>query len=143
MKKMMLLVPVLLAVLLMAGRCAAPKGDGGIKFYDKAWQDVMAKAKAEHKLIFMDIYATWCGPCKMLKRETFSDAGVAKYFNEHFVNVSYDGEKGDGLMLARKFDIQGYPSLFILDEQGNMIKMVMGYHTPDDLISFAKSAVKK
>ncbi len=142
MKKSIVLVPVLLAVLLIAGRCAAPKGDG-IKFYDKSWQEVLAKAKAEHKPIFMDIYATWCGPCKMLKRETFTDKEVARYFNEHFVNVSYDGETGDGLMLARKFGIEAYPSLFILDEQGNMVKMAVGYHTPEDLIGFAKSAVKK
>ena len=141
MKKQIVLLPVLLIVLFAVARCAPPKGDG-IRFYDKSWQEVLNKARAEHKPIFLDIYASWCGPCKMLKRETFPDKDAGEYFNAHFVNTSFDGEVGDGIMLASKFNIEGYPALFVLDENGKVIKTSMGFLNADELIQFGKHALK-
>lgn len=138
MKKLFLLIPVLLVVVMVAARCAPPEG---IQFYDKSWQEVLKKAKAEHKPIFLDIYASWCGPCKMLKRETFPDKEAALYFNAHFVSTSFDGEKGDGVMLARKYKIEGYPALFILDESGEVLNSTLGFMSADELVQFGKHAM--
>ena len=139
MKKSLFLVPVLIT-LFFAAKCAPPRVDG-IAFYDKTWQEVLIKAKKEHKPIFLDIYATWCGPCKKLRRETFPDESAATYFNAHFVSTSFDGEQGDGVMLSRKFNIQGYPALFILDENGNIIKTSLGFLSPEELIQFGRHAL--
>ena len=78
----------------------------------------------------------------MLKRKTFTDAGVVTYFNAHFVDASFDGEAGDGIMLANKFQIQGYPALFILDEDGKVVATTMGYQSPVQLLQFAREAGK-
>jgi thioredoxin 1 len=115
----------------------------GIQFHKGSWNEALAKAKAENKLIFLDIYATWCGPCKQLKSRTFSNAEVGKYFNERFINVALDGEKDDGYKLANDFSIRGFPSLFFIDAKGKIIKRTTGFHTSDDLIKFAQSVSKR
>lgn len=142
MKKTFLLFPLAIMFLFFVARCDA-KNDDGIKFQEDNWKQVLSKAKSEHKLIFLDIYASWCGPCKMLKRQTFTDKTAADYFNTTFVNASFDGEKGDGPMLAEKYKISAYPSLFILDENGNVVKSTVGFIPASELINFGKSAQKK
>lgn len=115
----------------------------GIRFIEQDWSKALQQAKTEKKLVFLDIYATWCGPCKMLKKHTFSDEVAAKFFNENFINVSVDGEKGVGPELAQKFAIQGYPSLIVTDASGNIVLQTAGYVDANYLISFAKEALKR
>jgi thioredoxin 1 len=115
----------------------------GIRFIEEDWNKALEQAKTEKKLVFVDIYATWCGPCKMLKKNTFSDEAAAKFFNENFINVSVDGEKGVGPELAEKFAIQGYPSLIVTDANGNIVLQTAGYVNASYLISFAKEAIKR
>ncbi|HHG84150.1 MAG TPA: DUF255 domain-containing protein, partial [Bacteroidetes bacterium] len=57
----------------------------GIKFFHGTFAQAKAKAKKENKLIFMDAYTSWCGPCKWMAANTFTDASVGAYFNQHFV----------------------------------------------------------
>lgn len=115
----------------------------GIQFHRGNWTEALEKAKKENKLIFLDIYATWCGPCKRLKAKTFSDKIAAKFFNEHFINVSLDGETGEGAILAGKYNLTGYPSLFIIDAGGKLVTQTMGYQSPEELIGFGKSIFKQ
>lgn len=112
----------------------------GIKFFEGTWREAINKAQQEHKPIFLDIYATWCGPCKMLKKKTFSNKEVGSYFNAKYINLSVNGETGEGEMLANRFRITGYPTLIILDENGNVVTTSVGYLPPDDLLAFAQQA---
>ena len=79
------------------------------------------------------------GPCKKLKNFVFTDINVGAYFNSHFINLAVDMEKGEGLELARKFNVQAYPTLFFINPKGDIIKTVIGYQTADQLIQQAKS----
>jgi len=140
---------IIIAVLAFAGLMAFrhfsdPKiAEGGIQFFQGTWNEALAKSKLENKPIFLDISASWCGPCKKLKRNTFSDKAVGTYFNEQFINVAVDGEIGEGKDLARQLAIRGYPSLFVMDSNGKTLVNTAGYHDPKELLEFGESGLKK
>lgn len=147
------LIYIVAAVALMMGvsffantKSAAvpPKNtEAGISFIEQDWDKALKQAKAQNKLVFLDIYATWCGPCKMLKKNTFTDKKVGDFFNNNFVNVSVDGEKGVGPQLAQKYGITAYPSLIVTNADGKPVLYTMGYIDPATLLSFADAALKK
>ncbi len=114
----------------------------GIQFFEGTWDEALATAKKENKLIFLDVYATWCGPCKVLKSKTFPDPTVGKFFNENFINVSLDGEKGDGIKVARQLNVNAYPSLYILNDKGEPIVYFAGILNPEDLIQLGKAGIE-
>lgn len=117
------------------------EGDKGIQFFQGTWEQALQKAKDENKIIFLDIYATWCGPCKLLDRRTFSDLSVGTYYNAHFINISLNGEEGEGAVLAGKYAIRGYPTLLFLDKRGSLIWQDAGYRGPKDFIETGKAAL--
>jgi len=114
----------------------------GIQFFRGNWEAAKALAAKENKIIFLDIYASWCGPCKALKRNTFSDSEVGTFYNKHFINVALDGEAGEGSDLAQKYRIKGYPTLLFMDSNGQLIKKAAGYHNPKAFLSLGKKTLK-
>ena len=115
---------------------------GGIQFHKGTWAEALDLAKKDNKLIFLDVYASWCGPCKQLKKRTFSNAKVGAYFNEHFINVSLDGEEGEGVTISSKYNVTSYPSLYLINGDGKIVKEDGGYMNASEIISFGKSVSK-
>ena len=115
----------------------------GISFHQGTWDEALQMASEEGKPIFLDISASWCGPCKRLKANTFTDPEVEKLFNTGFINVLVDGEKGEGIHLVRKYRIRGYPSLIFVDSDGKLIAQTAGYHTPEQLIEIGKQVLSR
>lgn len=122
---------------------AGKNADKGIVFVSGSWAQILKKAKAENKIIFFDAYTTWCGPCKLLQKNVFTRADVAEVYNKNFINVKVDMEKGEGPMLAEKYPLEGYPTLFFIDGSGNVVKEVIGYQNPETLIRIGKNLAKK
>lgn len=114
-----------------------------ITFIENDWNTAVKKASAQKKYIFVDCYATWCGPCKMLKMRTFTNNRVADYFNKNFINVSMDMEAGQGPALAQQWKIQAYPTLIIFDQNAKPVLGTMGFMKPDDLMAFAEQALSQ
>ncbi len=115
----------------------------GIIFFTGTWKEAVAKAQQENKPIFMDIYATWCGPCRQLKKKTFPNKEVADFYNTHFINISLDGEKGEGVQLAAALHISAYPTLFYFDKNGKPVTYSLGFQQPRELIETGKAALEK
>lgn len=113
---------------------------GGIEFSNKSWSFVLKQAKKENKLIFIDCYTSWCGPCKRLAREIFPQKSVGDYFNKNFVNLKINMEKGIGLKLKKKFKVKVFPTLLFVDHNQNVIHSGTGFLKAENLIALAKEA---
>ncbi len=112
--------------------------EAGIQFLEPSWIKVLEEAKKQNKLIFLDAYTTWCGPCKMLKNKTFTDEKAGKFFNANYINAAFDMEKGDGLKLAEKYNVTSYPTLLILDQTGKVVTYSIGFINAKELIRFGE-----
>ena len=103
-----------------------------------SWKEVQAKAKAEHKYIFMDCLTTWCGPCKYMSANIFPKKEVGDFYNAKFINVKVqlDSTAGDaeeikkwyqdGHDIAAKYEVRAYPTYLIFDPNGNIVHRFVG-----------------
>lgn len=112
-----------------------------IVFKDADWKSQLATAKKENKLIFLDAYTSWCGPCKMMAKDVFTKNNVADLFNATFHNVKYDMEKGEGPALRSKFEINGYPTYLFITGDGEVVHKIVGSMSASEFIEEAKKAL--
>ncbi|GAB3518754.1 thioredoxin family protein [Emticicia fontis] len=110
--------------------CIAFSGYGhdtkGIRFTEGTWEQILSEAKAQQKLIFVDIYTTWCGPCKAMENNVFTNAEVADKFNTSFINYKIDAEKGEGITLKKKYTITGFPTYLFVNHEGELVYKTIG-----------------
>jgi len=114
----------------------------GIEFFKGSWKEALAAAKSQNKLIFMDAYASWCGPCKWMAANSFTDKAVGDFFNKNFINVKMDMEKGEGPGLASTYKVGAYPTLFFIDGSGKLVKTSVGALDAAALLSLGKDVKK-
>jgi thiol-disulfide isomerase/thioredoxin len=116
-------------------------GFAQIKFESATLTEIKAKAKKENKLIFIDCYTTWCGPCKWLAKNVFTNDTVAQFYNANFINASFDMEKGEGLEMAKQYSINLYPSLLFIDANGEIVHRGAGARPAPQIIQLGKDAL--
>lgn len=123
--------------------------------------EALAKQKQEPRKIMMDVYTTWCGPCKLMDKNTFSNPDVIAFINENFYPVKFNGEgteeiNYDGFkytnpnyqpgrkgrnathFFADALSLSGYPSIAFFEDDGKYIQSVPGYRTPQQLEIYLK-----
>ncbi len=109
--------------------------------HDTPWEEVVAKAKKEKKVIFIDAYTTWCGPCKRMSRTVFTDERAGSFFNKNFINVKYDMEKPEGRKFGSKYPVSGYPTLYFIDYTEDIVLKEMGAKPVPAFVELGKKAL--
>lgn len=104
-------------------------------FRNLTFDEAVKTAKAEKKLVFIDFYTSWCGPCKLMAKQTFPQQAVGKFMNSHFVNIQLDAEKGEGITLAKHFGVKAYPTFVVTDTQRNEVARSVGYKEPNAFVT--------
>ncbi len=102
-------------------------------------EQASAKAKAENKLIFVDCFTQWCGPCKKMSREVFPQEMVGAYMNPKFINLKIDMESDYGTPLAKKLQISAYPTFVIFNADAKEIGRFVG---GSDAVKFIENVGK-
>jgi thiol-disulfide isomerase/thioredoxin len=113
----------------------------GIKFTEGSLADLMKLSAAENKLIFIDAFTTWCGPCKRMAKDVFPDSTVGAFYNANFINAKIDMEKGEGLEIASKYEVNSYPTYLYLNAGGEIVHRSGGSKPAVDFIEDGKNAI--
>lgn len=115
----------------------------GIEFFHGTWKEALEEAKKQDKIIFVDAYAVWCGPCKKMAKNVFTQKKVGDFYNKNFLNVKLDMEKGEGRKFRQKYPVTAFPTLFFIDYTGELVLKMKGAQQVEPLIKLGKSALSK
>lgn len=120
---------------------------------DLSWEQIIQKAKSENKYIFLDCYATWCGPCKRMDNEVYINEAVGRFFNDQFLSVRVQMDKTpndskyiqdwylDATKIANEFRVLSFPTYIFLSSNGEVVHKATGFMLPDDFISLGRTAI--
>lgn len=110
---------------------------------DKTMQQILAEGKAKKQIIFVDVYATWCGPCKWMDANTFADARVAEKFNKQFINYKIDGDTSEGQLVRNLYKVDSYPTYIFITPEGKVLHRIEGIMPPQVFMDEADFAAKR
>lgn len=115
----------------------------GIQFLpeETSFREILERAKAENKIIFLDAYTVWCGPCKWMTENVFPIPKVGDFFNKNFINAKINMEKGEGIELAKKYGINEYPTLLFIDGNGEIVHRTCKATSSEPLLELGRTAL--
>jgi thioredoxin-related protein len=114
--------------------------DKGIIFETGSFDEILQKAQKENKIIMLDAYTTWCGPCKTMTENVFTDKKVADYYNTHFINAKFDMEKGEGIEIKKSYEVKAYPTILFINGKGEKVHIGVGSSKAKDFIKLGETA---
>ncbi len=112
-----------------------------IHFEPISWQQALAKARRENKMLFVEIYTNWCVYCKQMEQTVFTTKEAGDFYNEHFINVRYNAQQEDGIEVHKSYALRGLPTFLYLDPNGIAILKTAGYQEKEAFIRNGDSAL--
>lgn len=133
---------ILFILLLSIFATTLVKADG-IEFFHGTWEEALEEAQKQQKVLFVDAYAAWCGPCKRMAKNIFPLKEVGDFYNENFINVKLDYEKKEADGFRKNYTVSAFPTLYWIDFDGSVVHVTVGGQRADGLISNGKMALTK
>lgn len=115
--------------------------ESGINFKNISLEEAKEIAANSNKLIFIDAYADWCGPCKWMEANTFTDQQVGQFFNENIISLQIDMESEIGMEFDLEYIVDVYPTLLIIDSEGEVVKRYTGAMDASEFLKFGQLAI--
>lgn len=112
--------------------------NSSIQFERTSFDKLLKKAVKEKKLIFIDAYTEWCAPCKRMEKEVFILPEVAEFYNATFINAKFDMEKGEGIELAKRYEVGVFPTYLFINEKGELVHREVGYKAKEEFLAAAQ-----
>ena len=131
----------IISLLYLALPVAAQEKSEGIRFFEGTWEEALQKAKEEDKLIFVDCYTVWCGPCAGMAKSIFPLKEVGDFYNSNFICMKIEMEKGRK-DLAERYDVVAYPTFLFVTGDGYVAHRGAGAMKADAFIALGKEALK-
>jgi tetratricopeptide (TPR) repeat protein len=136
--------------LIMVGKTAAAgpgvRDDGSVvfavEFFEGSFEEARTVAQASNRLLFLDVGAYWCPPCHELDEKTFTDPRVGEWLNKHAVALHIDAEKGEGPDLVKRYRVQAYPTMLVLEASGVEKGRLVDFVPPDELVPKLEALAK-
>ncbi|RZT96448.1 thioredoxin-like protein [Ancylomarina subtilis] len=133
---------VSILVLFLLCRNAFGENTEGIKFFHGSWEEAKSKAKEENKILFIDFYTQWCGPCFNMAKTVFVLPEVGSFYNHKFISLKIDAETKEGAILAKQYAVRSYPTYaFINPENEKIVHRSGGRKSAEDFIALGKAAL--
>lgn len=131
----------LMIALLFAG--LAVTASAQVKFETKSTDAVRAMAEKSGKLVFIDLYASWCPPCRMMDKQVFSREDVGEFMQQHFVAAKYDTDKTTGKELMKRYGRGAIPLYLVFDTEGELLGRIQGAAAADEFIDNLKTILAR
>lgn len=115
----------------------------GIDFFHGSWEEALEQAQIQEKVIFVDAFTTWCGPCKKMSANVFTNEKVGEFFNQNFINMKIDMEKTPGKEFQQQYPVTAYPTLFFINGDGKVVHKTTGAREVEQFIELGQSVLGK
>lgn len=105
---------------------AAWTAQAQVRFETKSTDAIHEMAVREGKMVFIDLFASWCPPCRTMDKQVFSRSDVAEFLHARFIPVKYDVDQPTGKALMKKYDASGIPTYLIFTSEGELLGRITG-----------------
>lgn len=114
----------------------------GIEFFHGTWEEALEKAKEEDKIIFVDSYTTWCGPCRRMQNNIFPEKAAGDFYNKNFINIKMNMETQEGMKFGLSYPVGAYPTLQFIAPDGKIVFSKVGGQDLEKFLGLGKKALK-
>lgn len=130
-------------MLILAAVLAAGAAQAQVKFETGSTDAVREAAIKQGKLVFIDLYASWCPPCKMMERHVFSRKDVGDFMGQRFVAAKYDTDEATGKELMKKYGSGAIPLYLIFDTKGELLGRIQGAMSAEEFMDNVRKVLKR